>query len=119
MTPGFASYGWPYPHADPGPGSTPFRPRVFSSPVLAPVALVFVHVFKSCHGGAAAGLVVLSGALPERPRVGTGPDHRVLGALGLPTRADGPGARWWPGWAHGRVLQRRTQVQVGVVPAAA
>jgi hypothetical protein len=70
-------------------------------------------------GGAAAGLVVLPRALPERARVGTGPDHRVLGAVRLPARPGRQGAdRRWPGRAHGGVLQRCAGLPVGVVPAA-
>jgi hypothetical protein len=51
---------------------------------------------RAC-GGAASGVVVLPGAVPERARVGTGPDHRVLGAVRLPASASCPGTGGWPG----------------------
>jgi hypothetical protein len=62
---------------------------------------------------------VLPRSLPERARVGTGPDHRVLGAVRLWPGAGCPGAGGWPGRAHGGVLQRGAELPVGVVPAAA
>jgi len=49
--------------------------------------------------------VVLPGALPERARVGTGPDHRGVGAVWLPACAGRAGAGGWgPGGAYGGVL---------------
>jgi len=73
---------------------------------------------RSRCGCAATGLVVLPGAVLERARVGTGPDHRVVGAVRLPARAGGAGAnRWGPGGAHGGVLQRGARLPAGVVPA--
>jgi len=77
----------------------------------------FVRVFQSCHGGAAPGVVVLPGAVPERARVGTGADHRVVGAVRLPGRAGCLRRR--RGRAHGGVLQRGAGLPVGVVPAQA
>jgi hypothetical protein len=57
---------------------------------------------------------VLPGAVRERPRVGAGPDHRVVGALRLPARPSRPGkGRRRPGRAHGSVLQRRTELVFG------
>jgi hypothetical protein len=54
--------------------------------------------------GSATGLVVLPGAVRQRARVGTGPDHRVLGAVRLPGGAGRVGGR--RGRAYGGVLQR-------------
>jgi hypothetical protein len=87
--------------------------------------LLYRHVVITTSPGrragplrAAAGLVVL----PERCQNGHewGPaDHRVVGAVRLPARAGRPGAGGRrPGGAHGGVLQRRTRLPVGVVPAA-
>ena len=67
------------------------------------------------YGGAAARLVVLSGALPERPRVGAGPDHGVLVDVRL--WAGGGRERWRGGGASGGVLRGVTGLPVGVVAA--
>jgi hypothetical protein len=69
------------------------------------------------YGGAATGVVVLPGAVPERARMGTGPDHCVMGAVRL--RGGAGRVRGRRGRAHGGVLQRGAGLPVGVVPAAA
>src|SRR5690348_7166894 len=61
-------------------------------------------------------MVVLPGAVPERARVGTGPDHSVVGAVQLPGGAGCVRGRC--GRAPGGVLQGEG-LPVGVVPAAA
>jgi hypothetical protein len=61
-------------------------------------------------------MVVLPGAVPERARVGTGADHRVVGAVRLPGGAGGVRGR--RGRAYVGVLQRGAGLPVGVVPAA-
>jgi hypothetical protein len=61
-------------------------------------------------------MVVLSGALRERARMGTGIDHGQLGSMRLRPGAGGRHAG--PGGAPGGALQREG-LPVGVVPAAA
>jgi hypothetical protein len=78
--------------------------------------VVFARVFYSCHGGAAPELMVLSGMLPERARVGAGTHHPVVDAVHCPparaAREHGPG--------HIVVHCDATpELPVGVVPAAA
>jgi hypothetical protein len=48
------------------------------------------HVFYSPYGSAAPELVVLSGAVRERARVGTGPDHGELDAVRVRPGRRGP-----------------------------
>jgi len=59
---------------------------------------------------------VLPGAVRQRARVGTGQDHRELGAVWLCPGARGSDRR--TGRACGRLL-RREGLPVGLVPAAA
>jgi hypothetical protein len=76
--------------------------------LMAAARYVMKHRQKS-------GLVVLPGALPERARVGSGPDHRELDAVRLPARA----GRWHagPSGAPGGALRCISRLPVGAVPA--